>query len=92
MAYKIITGKCTTVPWHCGDCRPGCPNKAISTAHAIDPGRCTECVGAYDKPQCAQVCPAGACVPDPAHRETRAQLLRKWRKLHPGEKPAPGTY
>ena len=92
IAYKIITEKCATVPWLCGDCRPGCPNKAIGTAHTIDPNRCTECVGAYETPHCAEICPAGACVPDPAHRETKRQLLQKWRRLHPGEKPAPGTY
>ena len=92
IAYKIITEKCATVPWLCGDCRPGCPNKAIGTAHTIDYSRCTECVGAYEKPNCAEICPAGACVPDPAHRETKKQLLEKWRRLHPGGKPAPGTY
>ena len=92
IAYKIITEKCATVPWLCGDCRPGCTNKAIGTAHTIDPNRCTECVGAYETPHCAGICPAGACVPDPSHRETRKQLLAKWRRLHPGEKPAPGTY
>jgi hypothetical protein len=29
-----------------------------------------------------------ACVPDPAHKETRQQLLQKWQKLHPGQTPA----
>lgn len=43
MAYKIVTERCVTAPWLCGDCRPGCPNKAISTAHVIDPESCTEC-------------------------------------------------
>jgi len=38
------------------------------------------------------VCPAAACVPDPKHRETKAQLLKKWRRLHLGEEPALGTY
>ncbi|RLC66341.1 MAG: 4Fe-4S ferredoxin [Chloroflexi bacterium] len=92
MAYKIIPEKCATVPWLCGDCRPECPNRAISTAHVVDPGRCTECVGAYESPRCAEVCSADACVPDPQHRETRQQLLERWRRLHPGEEPAPGTY
>lgn len=92
VAYKIIPEKCATVPWHCGDCRPECPNQAISAAHTIDPERCTECVGAHLSPHCAEVCPAAACVPDPEHRETRAQLLKKWRRLHPGEEPALGTY
>jgi len=92
IAYKIITEKCATVPWLCGDCRPGCPNKAIGTAHTIDPNKCTECVGAYETPHCVEICPASACVPDPAHRETKKQMLQKWRRLHPGEKPTPGTY
>ncbi|MCJ7521104.1 MAG: 4Fe-4S ferredoxin [Dehalococcoidia bacterium] len=92
MAYKIIPEKCATVPWLCGDCRPECPNRAISTAHVVDPDRCTECVGAYESPRCAEVCSAGACVPDPQHRETKQQLLERWRRLHPGEEPAPGTY
>ncbi|MGB2583984.1 MAG: 4Fe-4S ferredoxin [Dehalococcoidia bacterium] len=92
MAYKIIPEKCATVPWLCGDCRPECPNRAISTAHVVDPDRCTECVGAYESPRCAEVCSAGACVPDPQHRETKQQLLERWRRLHPGEEPAPRTY
>ncbi len=94
IAYKVITEKCITVPWLCGDCRPGCPNQAISAAHVIDPARCTECVGAHESPQCAEVCPAGACVPDPdpEHRESREELLEKWRKMHPAEEPLSGTY
>jgi ferredoxin len=80
------------VPWHCGDCRPECPNQAISAAHVVDPDRCTECVGAYASPHCVQICPVEACVPDPEHVETREELLRKWRRLHPGEEPKPGTY
>jgi ferredoxin len=92
IAYRIVIEKCATVPWLCGDCRPECPNKAIGTAHVIDPKRCTECVGAYDKPNCAQICPADACEPDPEHPESKKQLLKKWYVLHPGEQPAPGTY
>ncbi|UCC61346.1 MAG: 4Fe-4S ferredoxin [Dehalococcoidia bacterium] len=84
--------KCASVPWLCGDCRPECPNAAISTAHVIDPDRCTECVGAHESPHCAEVCSADACVPDPQHRETKEQLLDKWRRLQPGEEPAAGTY
>lgn len=92
MAYKIVVAKCAAVPWLCGDCRPECPNGAISSGHAVDPDRCTECVGAYELPRCAGVCSADACIPDPEHRETREQLLDRWRGLHPGEEPAPGTY
>ena len=90
MAYKI-TDECVK----CGSCELECPNLAISEGEAtyvIDPDRCTECVGARELPSCARVCPAGACVPDPSHSETRAQLLDKWRELHPGEEPVAGTY
>ena len=91
IAYRIITEKCATAPWLCGDCRPGCPNQAISTAHVIDPDRCTECVGAYESPHCADVCPVGACVPDPERRETKEQLLERWRSLHPEAERASET-
>jgi ferredoxin len=30
-------------------------------------------------------------VIDP-HKEDKKLLLEKWQKLHPGEKPAPGTF
>jgi hypothetical protein len=29
----------------------------------------------------------GAAGPDPAHQESRDQLLAKWKRLHPGETP-----
>ncbi len=85
MAYKI-TEECIS----CGACEPECPNKAISegqTTYVIDPAKCTECVGSFDSSRCAAVCPVDACVPDPAHKETKEQLLEKWKKLHPGETP-----
>jgi len=90
MAYKI-TEECIS----CGACEPECPNQAISegeTIYVIDPAKCTQCVGAYESSKCAEVCPVEACVPDTAHKETKPQLLEKWKKLHPGEEPAPGTY
>ncbi len=85
MAYKI-TDDCIS----CGACEAECPNKAISegeTSYKIDPNRCTECVGSHPSSQCAEVCPVDACVPDPAHQETKDQLLAKWKTLHPGETP-----
>ena len=85
MSYKI-TEECIS----CGACEPECPNKAISegqTIYVIDPAKCTECVGSFDSSRCAAVCPVDACVPDPAHKETKEQLLEKWKKLHPGETP-----
>jgi len=85
MAYKI-TEECIS----CGACEPECPNQAITegeTIYIIDPSKCTECVGSFESSRCAAVCPVDSCVPDPAHRETREQLLEKWRQLHPGETP-----
>lgn len=73
----MITQDCTA----CAACEPECPNDAISLGkggiYRIDPDRCTECVGFYEESQCEAVCPVGACVPDPNHRESREDLLRK---------------
>jgi len=86
MAFKI-TEECIS----CGACEPECPNEAISEGeeiYTIDPDKCTECVGAYDSSRCVEVCPVDCCVPDDAHKESKEQLLEKWKKLHPGETPA----
>ncbi len=87
MAYKI-TDECIS----CGACETECPNEAISegeTIYIIDPDKCTECVGSHESSQCAEVCPIdGCCIPDPEHKESREQLLEKWKGLHPGETPA----
>jgi len=86
MAYKI-TEECIS----CGACEPECKNEAITEGdelYVIDPAKCTECVGWFDDPKCAEVCPVDCCVPDPEHKETREQLLEKWHKLHPGQTPA----
>ena len=86
MAYKI-TDDCIS----CGTCEAECKNQAISegeTSYVIDTDKCTECVGNSDSPKCAEVCPADACVPDPDHKESKQQLLGRWRSLHPGETPA----
>lgn len=76
----IITDECI----NCDVCEPVCPNGAISAGaliYVIDPGRCTECVGHFDEPQCQVVCPV-ACIPlDPDRPETRAQLLAKYERL-----------
>ncbi len=85
MAYKI-TDECIS----CGACEPECQNEAITegeTIYVIDPVKCTECVGNFDTPQCADICPVDCCVPDPEHEETKEQLLEKWKGLHPGEAP-----
>lgn len=63
MAYKIVTSQCTV----CGACEFECPNGAISLkgeVYAINPDKCTECVGHFDTAQCAAVCPvADTCIP-----------------------------
>ena len=73
----------------CGACEAGCENKAISEQdiYTIDPARCTECVGNAISPMCVEVCPVGAPNPDPNNKESREQLLKKWNRLHPGQKP-----
>jgi ferredoxin len=80
---------------NCGACEPECPNEAISEGDnifVINPDKCTDCVGAFESSRCAEVCPVDACHPDPKHPETKEQLLKKWRGLHPGEEPAQGTF
>ena len=76
----MITDECI----NCDVCEPECPNQAISMGpeiYVIDPARCTECVGHFGEPQCVQVCPV-ACIPiNPAHVETREQLLQKYEAL-----------
>lgn len=86
MALKI-TDDCI----NCDVCEPACPNQAISMGpefYVIDPARCTECVGHFDEPQCATLCPV-ACIPkDPAHVEDEAALRRKYIRL---QQEAAGT-
>jgi len=82
-----ITDECI----NCDVCEPECPNDAISMGeliYEIDPGKCTECVGHFDEPQCVQVCPV-SCIPvNPAFVETREQLLARFVRLHPDRPPA----
>ena len=80
MAYKI-TEECIS----CGACETECPNEAISegeTIYVIDPDKCTECVGAGDESKCADICPVGACEPDPDRQESKEELQAKYDKLH----------
>ena len=80
MALKI-TDDCT----NCDACVADCPNEAISAGSyvfVIDPARCTECVGAFDEPQCIEVCPADCIAADPDHSETREELEERYRQLH----------
>ena len=75
-----ITDECI----NCDVCEPECPNHAISQGeqvYVINPDLCTECVGHFDTPQCVSVCPVECIHPDPAHPETRDELLRKYERL-----------
>ena len=76
----MITDECI----NCDVCEPECPNNAISAGddiYVIYPKRCTECVGHYDEPQCASVCPVD-CIPhDPDHVESKDQLMLKYKSL-----------
>lgn len=76
----LITDECI----NCDVCEPVCPNEAISMGedyYRIDPDRCTECVGHFDEPQCASLCPV-ACIPvDPQRVETKEVLWHRYRRL-----------
>jgi ferredoxin len=82
-----ITDECI----NCDVCAPACPNHAIYDGdehYQIDPERCTECVGHFDAPQCVALCPV-ACIPShPDYRETRDQLLAKFRRLSTAGRPS----
>ena len=45
-------------------------------------GKCTECMGFHEEPQCAAVCPVDCCVDDPDYRETEEELLAKQAWMH----------
>ena len=79
MAY-MITEDCI----NCDACVAECPNEAIAmgeSIYEIDPDKCTECVGHFDEPQCADVCPVDCCVPDPNHQESNEALMEKSVKM-----------
>lgn len=69
---------------NCDACVEECPNEAISPGeeiYEIDPSKCTECVGHYDKSQCVKTCQADCIVPDPTHRESKEELEAKYQQL-----------
>ncbi len=64
----------------------GVKNAAISADYYYITGdKCTECVGHFDREQCAVVCPVDCCVPDPERVETEEVLMERAKKLHPGK-------
>jgi ferredoxin len=69
---------------NCDLCEPECPNEAISPGddrYVIDPDKCTECVGYFEKSQCVHVCPVDCIVADPDRPETRDELQEKYQRL-----------
>ena len=82
MTLKIIASQCTS----CSACEPECPNVAIyekNGTFVINPKKCTECIGHFDVPQCAAVCPVDCCVPDPNHVESEELLFQRAKEIHP---------
>lgn len=77
----LITTKCI----NCDMCDPECPNEAITMGaeiYEIDPDKCTECKGHYDKPTCQSVCPITNCIiTDPDNVETEEALFEKFVTL-----------
>ena len=59
MSMKI-TDECIA----CGACEPACPTNSISEGdpYAIDAASCVECVGHFNTPQCASVCPVECII------------------------------
>ncbi|MGH8629712.1 MAG: YfhL family 4Fe-4S dicluster ferredoxin [Burkholderiales bacterium] len=76
----LITDECI----NCDVCEPECPNGAISQGeeiYEIEPSKCTECVGHFDRPQCQEVCPVDCIVIDPQRVESREQLQARYFAL-----------
>ena len=70
---------------NCDMCDPECPNEAITLGeevYELDPNKCTECIGHYDKPTCVSVCPIDCIKPDGNHVETEEALLAKFFSMH----------
>jgi ferredoxin len=76
----MITDECI----NCDVCEPECPNEAIfqgEEIYEVDAGKCTECIGHFDNPQCQEVCPV-ECIPvNPRKVESKDELLQKYRRL-----------
>jgi ferredoxin len=76
----LINKKCI----NCDMCMPECPNDAIYMGvkiFEINPDKCTECVGHYDKPTCVSVCPIDCIKPDLNRVESLDELAEKYVRL-----------
>lgn len=78
-----ITAACV----NCCACESVCPNQAISEAKPhfrIDALKCSECLGYYDAPQCAEICPIECAIVDDVGRPlnpTGSLTGIPWNKL-----------
>lgn len=57
---------------------PNTPKK--EDTYFIIPDKCTECIGFYPSPRCANVCPVNCCLPD--EKENTEELFKKKVFLH----------
>ncbi|KPF68484.1 ferredoxin [beta proteobacterium AAP99] len=76
----LITDQCI----NCDVCEPECPNEAIymgTEIYEIEPGKCTECVGHFNTPQCVEVCPVECILVNPEWQESKDDLMAKYRQL-----------
>ncbi|MFT4536534.1 MAG: ferredoxin [Saprospiraceae bacterium] len=48
----------------------------------IVPDLCTECLGHFEEPECAAVCPVDCCIVDEFLQETEKELLDRKDKLY----------
>lgn len=71
-----------TLPDGTADVAEGKKKPISSEFYYIVPGKCTECKGFHDEPQCAAVCPVDCCIPDVNHVETEEVLLARKSFLH----------
>jgi ferredoxin len=82
-----ITPECI----NCGTCEEACPTGAISENTAdnirvIEPLRCTECVGFYERMMCRIECPVECIEVHPDFIETEEVLFERAKSLFPDHK------
>ncbi len=83
--WNWATGtKLTEVVWEDGNVMDAAifSEPLSNIVYYIVPGKCTECMGFHEEPQCAAVCPVDSYVSDPDHKEDEEKLLRKKAWLH----------
>ncbi len=70
---------------NCAACADVCPNGGIrqgKSVYVIDQDLCTECVGFFNQPRCAAVCPIDCCVPNPKVILTEEALFERAQAIH----------